>query len=251
MVCRIVNLYKVMGEGIIKTTITLLIKQCNVKIENKSVLKKDLLFFDSVDYIEPSASKWDRIRYQRNNQSYRMLLNICRLVIDGLLLSTEQGMIKMATFLDDQRMSHLYEKFIIEYFRYHHPELRANPDQVQWNLDDDNDTWLPNMISDVFERYYEMFNDDTWILLFENIVTRFAESDYGTIASLWGDFTIFSIHYLSRRDKDKIKALFDCLCKTHESLSSANGRVKIKEEKLILDENIMSLSDMVNFQLNI
>lgn len=95
MVCRIVNLYKVMGEGIIKTTITLLIKQGNVKIENKSVLKKDLLFFDSVDYIEPSASKWDRIRYQRNNQSYRMLLNICRLVIDGLLLSTEQGMIKI------------------------------------------------------------------------------------------------------------------------------------------------------------
>ena len=76
-----------------------------------------------------------------------------------------------------------------------------------------------------------MFNDNTWNLLFENIVTRFAESDYGIIASMWGDFTIFSIYYLSRIDKDKIKALFDCLCKTHESLSSANGRVKIKEER--------------------
>ena len=31
-------------HGVIKTTITLLIKQGNVKIENKSVLKKDLLF---------------------------------------------------------------------------------------------------------------------------------------------------------------------------------------------------------------
>lgn len=134
---------------VIKTTMTLLIKQGNVKIENKSVLKKDLLFFDSVDYIEPSEIKWDRIQYQRNNQSYKMLLNICRLMIEGLLLSTEQGMIKMATFLDDQRMSHLYEKFILEYFRYHHPELRANPDQVQWNLDDDNDMWLPNMITDI------------------------------------------------------------------------------------------------------
>ena len=134
---------------VIKTTMTLLIKQGNVKAENKSALKKDLLFFDSVDYVEPSTIKWDRIRYQRNNQSYRMLLNICRLVIDGLLLSTEQGMIKMATFIDDQRMSHLYEKFILEYFRYHHPELRANPDQVQWNLDDDNDMWLPNMITDI------------------------------------------------------------------------------------------------------
>lgn len=70
-------------------------------------------------------------------------------MIDGLLLSTEQGMIKMATFLDDQRMSHLYEKFVLEYFRYHHPELSANPDQVQWNLDDDNDTWLQNMITDI------------------------------------------------------------------------------------------------------
>lgn len=134
---------------VIKTTMMLLLKQSNVKTENKSVLKKDLLFFDSVDYVEPALIKWDRIRYQRNNQSYRMLLNICRLVIDGLLLSTEEGTIKMATFLDDQRMSHLYEKFILEYFRYHHPELRANPDQVQWNLDDDNDMWLPNMITDI------------------------------------------------------------------------------------------------------
>ena len=69
-----------------------------------------------------------------------------------------------------------------------------------------------------------MFNDNTWNLLFENIVTRFAESDYGIIASLWGDFTIFSIYYLSRIDKDKIKALFDCLCKeeTAELLRKTN-----------------------------
>ncbi len=127
----------------------LLLKHGKVKLKNKTALKKSMLFFDSVDYIEPDLIRWDRIRYQRNNQSYRMLLNICRLVIDGLLLSTEQGTIKMATFLDDQRMSHLYEKFILEYFRFHHPELRANPDQVQWNLDDDNDLWLPNMITDI------------------------------------------------------------------------------------------------------
>ena len=134
---------------VIKTTMMLLLKQKSVKPKNKSVLKKDLLFFDGVDFIEPVLIRWDRIRYQRNNQSYRMLLNICRLIIDGLLLSTEKGTIKMATFLDDQWMSHLYEKFILEFFRHHHPELRPNPDQVQWNLDDDNDMWLPNMITDI------------------------------------------------------------------------------------------------------
>ena len=132
-----------------------------------------------------------------------------------------------------------------------HMEEYVNRCVVKFILSESKYGYIGSGISDVFERYYEMFNDNTWKLLFENIVTRFAESDYGIIASLWGDFTIFSIYYLSRIDKDKIKVLFDCLCKTHESLSSANGRVKIKEEKLILDENITSLSDMVNFQLNI
>lgn len=132
-----------------------------------------------------------------------------------------------------------------------HMEEYVNRCVVKYILSESKYGYIGSGISDVFERYYELFNDDTWMLLFEDIVTRFAESDYGIIASLWGDFTIFSIYYLSRKDKDKIKVLFDCLCKTHESLSSANGRVKIKEEKLILDENIMSLSDMVDFQLNL
>ena len=134
---------------VLKTTMMLLIRQRNVSTHNKTILKKDLLLFEGVDYIEPTSIRWDMIRYQRNNQSYRMLLNVCRLIIEGMLLSTEKGNIKMATFIDDQRMSRLYEKFILEYYRYHHPELYPNPDQVKWNLDDDNDMWLPNMITDI------------------------------------------------------------------------------------------------------
>lgn len=132
-----------------------------------------------------------------------------------------------------------------------HMEEYVNRCVVKYILSESKYGYIGSGISDVFERYYELFNDDTWMLLFEDVVTRFAESDYGIIASLWGDFTIFSIYYLSKKDKDKIKVLFDCLCKTHERLSSANGRVKIKEEKLILDDNITSLSDMVNYQLNL
>ncbi len=69
----------------------------------------------------------EKLRYQRNNQNYRMLINICYLVADGLLLSTEKGEVKLAEFLDEQALHRLYEKFILEYYRYHHPEYRANP----------------------------------------------------------------------------------------------------------------------------
>lgn len=138
-----------MLNQILKTTMVLLVKQKNVKAENRALLKKALLFFSDIDFIDPTSIRWNKIRYQRNNQNYRMLLNVCRLIIEGMLISTDQGDIKMASFLDDQRMSHLYEKFILEYYRYHHPELHANPDNIEWNLDDDNDMWLPNMITDI------------------------------------------------------------------------------------------------------
>lgn len=134
---------------ILKSTMLLLIKEKSVKEDKRIVLKKCLLFFGTVDYIDPSSIRWDMVHYHRNNQSYKMLLNICRLIIDGMLLSTEAGDYKLANFLDDQRMSHLYEKFILEYYRHHHPELSANPDQVKWNLDDDNDLWLPSMVTDI------------------------------------------------------------------------------------------------------
>jgi 5-methylcytosine-specific restriction enzyme subunit McrC len=134
---------------IVKTTMLLLVRQRDVKPEHKAVLKKNLLFFGGTSCIDPAAIVWNRIYYGRSHQNYRMLLQVCRFVLEGLLMSDEPGNIRMAAFLDDQRMSRLYEKFILEYYRYHHPELHANPDRIPWNLDDANDLWLPKMISDI------------------------------------------------------------------------------------------------------
>ena len=61
---------------ILKTTIMILIRQKTVKPDRKVLLKKNLILFENVDMIEPDQIRWDRIRYQRNNQSYRMLMNI-------------------------------------------------------------------------------------------------------------------------------------------------------------------------------
>lgn len=134
---------------ILKTTMQILVRQKTVKQVHKVVLKKNLVFFDNVDEIEPGQIKWDKIRYQKNNQSYRMLMNVCYLVITGLLLSTEKGEVKLATFLDDRAMHSLYEKFILEYYRYHHPEYKANPDTIPWDIDDGVIEFLPAMVTDI------------------------------------------------------------------------------------------------------
>lgn len=134
---------------IIKTTMLFLLKHPEVDQERKNLLKKILLFFADVSFIEPSEIRWPAIRFQRNNQDYRMLINICNLVLKGMIISTEKGEIKWAKFVDEQRMCRLYEKFILEYYRYHHPDLHPNADQIPWNVDDGIADFLPIMQSDI------------------------------------------------------------------------------------------------------
>ena len=108
-----------------------------------------MLFFSNVDIVEPSSIRWSSIRFQRNNQTYRMLISICRLIIEGMLITTDVGDYRLASFIDEQRMSRLYEKFILEYYSRHYPELTVSASQISWSVDDGIRTMLPVMQSDI------------------------------------------------------------------------------------------------------
>lgn len=106
---------------ILKTTVMLLLRNGKVKAKYKDDLKKKMLYFSNVDSIEPTEIKWSSIRFQRNNQTYRMLVSICQLLIEGMLITTDAGNYRLASFVDEQRMCRLYEKFILEYYSRHYP----------------------------------------------------------------------------------------------------------------------------------
>lgn len=134
---------------VLKTTAAILLRQKSVNETHRSELKRAMLFFHEVDEIAPSNIKWNRIKYRRNNQSYGMLLEICRFILDGLLLTTESGEHRLATFLDEQKMYRLYEKFILEYYKQHHAELNPSSISIAWNVDDGFKEFLPNMNTDI------------------------------------------------------------------------------------------------------
>ncbi len=133
---------------ILKTTAVILAREKSVQQTHRTALKKVLLFFDDIDILEPSAIEWKRLSFQRSNRTYRMLLNICYFVIDGMLLTTEKGTYKVATFREEH-MSRLFEKFVLEYYRYHHHHLSASPAQIAWNVDDGVSDFLPRMSTDI------------------------------------------------------------------------------------------------------
>lgn len=132
---------------ILKTTMELLLRADIAKTRKKE-LKKLLVFFGEVDTLDVHLINWN-IRYHRNNQTYRMLISVCYLVIKGLLQTNTDGSTKLMDFLDEQRMCRLYEKFILEYYRREFPELHASASQIPWALDDDMRDMLPVMQSDI------------------------------------------------------------------------------------------------------
>jgi len=136
---------------ILKSTMNLLLKS-DISSKNKKKLKKILMYFSEVDLIDLKSINW-KIRFDRNNQNYRMLIGVCYLTVKGLLQTTQKGDVKLMKFLDDQRMNRLYEKFILNYYKKEHPQISASASQIKWQLDDDEDWLLPRMQSDIMLEY--------------------------------------------------------------------------------------------------
>lgn len=136
---------------IIKTTLTILLKESTIK-KHKKGIKNILLYFRDVDTLDPNNINW-QIRYDRNNQDYRMIIGICYLTLKGLLQSDHKGDRKLMEFFDDSRMSKLYEKFILNYYRKEFVDIKAYSPQIEWQLDDDFDDLLPKMQTDITLEY--------------------------------------------------------------------------------------------------
>lgn len=134
---------------ILKTTILLLLRHSRVDQEYKDNLKKEMMFFSNVDVLEPKLIRWSAIRFQRNNSTYRMLIGLCQLILEGMLLTTDSGERRLASFFDEQRMNRLYEKFIFEYYTKECPQVKAAAAQIPWALNDSIGTMLPIMQSDI------------------------------------------------------------------------------------------------------
>nr|WP_318686553.1 5-methylcytosine-specific restriction endonuclease system specificity protein McrC [uncultured Acetatifactor sp.] len=132
---------------ILKTTMELLLRH-DISKTRKKELRNLLLYFRDVGTINVYSIDW-KFRFNRNNQTYQMLMSVSYLVIKGLLQTSADGSVKLMQFLDEQRMCRLYEKFILEYYKRHYPQIKTSASQIGWALDDGIGTMLPIMQSDI------------------------------------------------------------------------------------------------------
>ena len=88
---------------IIKTTMLVLLR-ANISKMRKKEIRKLLIFFEGVDVLEPHNIHWS-MPYDRNNQTYRMIIEICRFVMESdIVIASKET--KKTLIIDAKYYSH-------------------------------------------------------------------------------------------------------------------------------------------------
>ncbi len=135
---------------VVKTILQYLTKCSDVDENRKQAIRQLLHFFTSIDQIDMASLHIGQFRFDRNNQNYQFLVYICFFIFQELLMTTEEGIYKLKSLSDD-KMERLFEKFVLEYYRRHHPETKPHAAQVKWDVIDDESSTsiLPTMRTDI------------------------------------------------------------------------------------------------------
>lgn len=201
---------------IIRTTMELLLHS-DISKNRKSQLRKLLVYFADVEPLVIRNINW-QVQYNKNNQTYQMLIAICLLIVKGLLQTASDGSTRLMDFLDEQRMCRLYEKFILEYFRKEHPELKVAASQIPWDLDDGYGEMLPVMQSDIMLK-----SRKKTLIIDAKYYSRTTQAQYNAHTLHSGN--LYQIYtYVKNFDKDKTGSVSGMLlyAKTDEMILPDN-----------------------------
>lgn len=132
---------------ILKTAGLRLLKSDADKTRKKE-LRRVLAYLHDVEPLDPRNIQWKQ-HYVRQDQTYRMLVSVSRLVMDRHIHGSNEGELRLEQF-DEEHMPRLFERFVLEYFRQEHGDkVSANASLIPWVLDDNYNELLPTMRSDI------------------------------------------------------------------------------------------------------
>lgn len=213
---------------IVKTTMELLLRN-NISASRKKEIKRLLMYLIDVEKLELSKINWN-VQYNQNNQTYRMLISVCYLTIKGLLQTNADGSKKMMDFIDEQRMCHLYEKFILSYYAKEYPQLTVSSSQIKWAIDEGQTDMLPTMQSDIM-----LSKDEKVLIIDAKYYSHTTQSQFGvnTIhsANLYQIFT-----YVKNKDRENtgnvagmlLYAKTDELVQPNQEYVISNNKIWVK-----------------------
>ena len=142
---------------ILKSTIHKLIKQKTVKEPRKKQLKSLNNHFEDIDLVEYQNIDWTTLSFDKNDQTYVMLLNLCKMISNNLIVSESTGN-KMHVIFGDKEMDLVFQNFVLNYYREYLKKNEihgyvAKPSQIKRAIDytkyHEGTAFLPELHTDI------------------------------------------------------------------------------------------------------
>jgi 5-methylcytosine-specific restriction enzyme subunit McrC len=152
LVCEYTDLSRdVLPNQILKSTLARILKIQNLpktlRQETITVLEK----IHDISEIEVLPRHFHNIVIHRNNQSYQLLLNTARFILESLLPDEAGGKYKFVEF-DKDRKERIFEGFVRNYLRRHLTSSKVWAPSMDWADTTGSDEWmhfLPKLKTDV------------------------------------------------------------------------------------------------------
>ena len=178
--CRYDQLsHNVLHNRILRSTMESLALDPALDPELAQRLTDALRWFVGVDRVALTPGVFRKIQLHRNNAVYAFLMDICRLVMEQLLVSERSGESLFRNFLgNDHEMRRLFEQFVRNFYRLEIADARVVAKPLKWAgtaVGEGSAEVLPGMVTDVtIER-----NDHVIILDTKYTAKALVESFYG------------------------------------------------------------------------
>lgn len=141
---------------IIKTTIYYLLSSNKLTKKYSDDLKRVYALLNTIDKLNNiSLIKWDAIIYNRNNRNYKFIINLCYMIINGLIVNKSDGKVELMDFINEKTLASLFESFVRKYYQVEYKgKLTASGELIKWQINEDYENHqmielLPQMHTDI------------------------------------------------------------------------------------------------------
>jgi 5-methylcytosine-specific restriction enzyme subunit McrC len=143
----------ILANQIVKTTMWHLTRASELDHNVRHELALLLRRMADVQTIRISRRDFDRVQLHSNNGFYKFLIDVCRVVHDGLLVDSGKGEYSFRRFVEDEHaMRRLFQEFVFNLLRHHQARYDVSRDRFRWNTecpDQQSDELMPMMETDI------------------------------------------------------------------------------------------------------
>lgn len=126
---------------ILKYTIDSLMRNTNVSEITKKELKKQMVFFAGIESKPPTKENRQKLIFNRNYITYKLLINIAVMLYDETVVNEEEGHNNFKDFFQEEQMHKVFELFILNFYAMHldRSTYKVHAPKINWQIEENAD----------------------------------------------------------------------------------------------------------------